>query len=505
MRRLTMAVFICSSVALAALSSVTPGVAVAQSPTPTPTPSSSPSSPAPTSSSTPSADPTPSPTQTSPAPSPTDDPASTDEIPAVVDIRVNPTGGVAELGEHLSYSLLVVNPGDASLHELTITNVVPEELDVAGVPIVDAAASINLISSGSSEQIVWTLNELAAGEGVTLPWEASVSSTGDLVAENNVTVRTENSSASASRNVYLARSSTPVVQGGTASAARSAVETRRVVHYEQRRVPAGSAPAALPMTGAIISGWFLLALILIGAGVAFIRVRRSPLLLCALMSLVVMAACTNAGSPPPSGAGSPENQTPSSDDSDAEDRVLGTRIRRAENESAAPKTAGDQASTDTTSIEETTDQLPVPQEDLIQVVTVPVVEVVEVQAPASEVLTSLQGENLVTFSWDESNREVTDAASSRTLSRESSATLLAALATASPTIAPSVELVNLSAGSLVVKGELGIKTLGSNGEAAATLSEHLDLVLAPGGSVSLDFEYILPSGDYSSVPFFQAD
>ncbi|HYI46388.1 MAG TPA: hypothetical protein VE174_13105 [Actinomycetota bacterium] len=508
MRRLPLAALTCCSVALAALSLMAPGIAAAQSPTPSPTstPSGASPSPSPTPTSpspSPSASPTPTPT-----PTPSDDPGSTDEIPAVVDIRVSAPGGLAELGEHLSYSLLVVNPGDTPLTNLTITNIVPEELDVVGVPIIDRAESINLISMGSSEEIVWTLDTLDPGEGVTLPWEASVAATGDLVAANDVVVEAEDSSAAASRSVYLARSSTPAVQGGTSSAAPATTQTRRVVRYEQRRIPAGTAPAILPFTGANVSGWFALALILLGAGVVFTRARRSPALLCALMGLVIMAACTSAD-PPPS-AEAPKQESPKGDD-----EVLGKRIHKGDNENTAEAPPGsiddpspgeegdDDATEPDTETEDAITQLPVPQEDLIRVVTVPVVEIVEVQGPATEVLTSVPGDNLITFSWDEASRSVTGAASSRTLTRDVVATVLSELSTASPSIAPSVELTNVSDGSLVVKGNLGIETQGPG--QTVTTSEHVDLVLAPGGSITLDFEYVLPSGEYTAAPFFQAD
>jgi hypothetical protein len=400
---------------------------------------------------------------------------------------------------------VVANPGGTSIDGLTVTDIVPDELDVTGVPIVDAASAINLISIGSDEQIVWTIDELHPGAQVTLPWNASVSTTGDLVAMNEATATTEDSTARAAQNVYLARSSAPEVHGST-SAAAPATQTKKVIRYEQRRIPAGSAPAVIPFTGAPVWGWMVLALALIVVGAAFTRVRRSPLILCGLLALVLMAACTNAGQDPSAGAPT-RSARPSPEGSTSEDEVLGTRIHRNSNGSPADGSATDGSSTDAaadaTAADTTAPQIPEPQEDLVQVVSVPVVVEVESQ-PASEVLTSIEGDNFVTFSWDEMDRQVTDAASSRTLSRAASATLLSELSTASPSIAPSVELVNLSSTTLVVRGDLGIRTLDASGADAATTSEFVDVVLAPGGSVSLDFEYVLPSGDYSSVPFFAA-
>jgi hypothetical protein len=141
-------------------------------------------------------------------------------------------------------------------------------------------------------------------------------------------------------------------------------------------------------------------------------------------------------------------------------------------------------------------------------VLVPVTRIELVQPPAvvlpTQVIGSRAGDSTATFDWDEATRDITQATSSRTLAAGAPTELLTNLDFAQDAIGTEVVLRNLSETErIAVNGTLGLEVQTPTGTTRLT-SDPVDVVLEPGGEVTADFSFLLPSGTYSVRGFLES-
>jgi hypothetical protein len=419
---------------------------------------------------------------------------------------------VFQLRHNVSYSVTVTNPGSEPVTGVVISNEVPPEIDVHDVPLIPQAASITLSSLGRSETIIWTLDRLAAGRSVRLPWTGEVGILGDFVADNSVTAEAEGVTSRAEDRIFLAGASTRADTGST-SEPRTIVKRKRIVRHEVQTLaqnvlrPAPS-PSALPSTGADLRGWIIGASVvaLLGALIFLIgrrgNLRRVHVL---LILCLLIAACMQDQEP----TATPDRTEVGEDGED--DRVKGERFRRGQDQDGDP--TGETGETDAAAEGALDDQpttspdAPVePEVTANEVVRVPVVEVVEVSIPAPEPISlgPLGGDNTITYTWDEAQREIAAAASGRILRPDATTSLLAGLSVEAPFIGVDVELTNTGSDPVQANGTLVLSIAESAGGVITRLeSRSIDETLDPGESASARFSYALPSGEYVSVATFE--
>lgn len=419
------------------------------------------------------------------------------------------------MGSRVRYVVTVSNVGDGPLHGVIVTDEVPRELDVFGVPIIDAADSINLIRIGHEEQIVWGFDVLEPGRSIRLPWLADVSQLGDFAATNRATAVADAAPAAASSDLYLAATGpTDVVIGKPAATAPRTV-TRRVsvpAVAATTDAAASSAPGTLPATGVDAFGWVALAALLMMVGGAVLGAltsgrRRRPVVALAAAAIVTLTACVGSDS------GSDNRSPISGVDTGvsanaqlappgvADEDVLGTRISRDEDERGNPTDGTPTAPTDVT-VDPPVVTSPIPPDD--GPATVTSFEVITIAPEPLPVVTlpSVAGENTLTFEWDESTRAIGAAASSRII-RDTPASVLTELSTGPGPINTVAVLTNESDQRLAVHGQLLLRVSGAAGSTELA-SDRIDAILEPGGVVTAPFSYLLPSGSYTATAVFEA-
>ena len=491
--------------------------------TPTTTPSSTPSaSPSPTPESSPSSTPSPGPSTASPAPVETTPPPA---VPDLV-VRSQSAGLLAQLGATVEYVVVVTNRGAEAVRNVTVTNDVPAELDVAGVPVVDVADTINLITVGSNEQVVWGINTLGAGRSVRLPWTGQVVDLGDFSATNSVIATAPRSVVTATSDVYLAASGSPRVDDGIPAKVKGRTVTRRTVTYEQRRVAtapdAQAAPGSLPATGVDPLGWVLLGVVALITGIALMILLRPGgdrrrALVALVAALLTLAACVSGepGTTDPVGDAGTETEREAgvaAETDVADDEVLGTRVDRG-NGTTGPGTGnGGSTPDDGADANDADDDSPVVTgsddgaDGTFVVETVPV-ETIEVVRLAPEPATivplgALTGANTVNFEWDEPTRTMGSGTSGIIFGNEA-ASLTTSLSSERGPIGMASTIRNDSeTDRLAVEGRVVLQISGSSGSARLT-SSAIDVVLEPGGEVTAPFSFLLPSGSYSATAVFQ--
>ncbi|HET7481939.1 MAG TPA: hypothetical protein VFK89_03675 [Actinomycetota bacterium] len=412
-------------------------------------------------------------------------------------------------------TVTVTNVGSAPALEVGVVDTVPGEFDVLGVPILDGLVGQNLISVGNREQIVWSVGVLEPGQSLDLPWFAQVMHEGDLAADNTVAAAsTEDVTRNASRT-YLGGSTSPqVAHNGGGDRSTTTKRVRRVVRYRTRTVPdVGAGSSALPFTGApafpfVIGG---IGAIMFGALLLLLARRRRFAIVVLCIALLAMTACVDSSSdndvaqgPSPTdtvlgkrlhnnGDRGTDNNGTNGDDtrgngerSKPQDRVEGKRLTRG----------GDVAG----GVPGTT-----PTQVAFHEVRVPVFRTVTVTVPAPPTpavpLTSLSGGNTLTFAWDEPSRTVTTATSSVVFD-DQDAEIRVDQDFGSDSISNTVTLTNVSDHELAIDGRLVLDVSGPTG--AHLTSPTITQTIAPGGSVTTQFRYVLPSGSYTAVPSFEA-
>jgi uncharacterized repeat protein (TIGR01451 family) len=425
---------------------------------------------------------------------------------------------VFQLRDNLSYSVTVTNQGSEPATGVVISNEVPPEIDVHDVPLIPQAASITLSSLGRSETIIWTLDRLAPGRSVSLPWAGEVGILGDFVADNRVTAESEGATSRAEDRIFLAGASTRADTGST-SEPRTIVKKKRIVRHELRTlagnvVPAAPGPSSLPSTGTDVVGWIIAALsIAVLGALIFVMGRRGKLrrvhvfvILCLLLT-----ACIQDQQP----TATPDRTEVGESGDEDEEQVKGKRVRRGQDQNGnAADEAGEPDDTEATGDGALAEQALAPDQPLEpeittdEVVRVPVVEVVEVSVPVPDPseLGPVAGDNTISYTWDEAEREITAAASGRILRPDATTSLLAGLSVQAPFIGVDVELTNTGSDQVRANGTLVLSITDSAGGLVTTLeSRAIDEILGPGDSVSARFSYALPTGDYLSTATFEAN
>ena len=464
--------------------------ALAQSPSPSATPTASPS-PSPTAAPTSSPSATASPTS---SPAPTSSPTGPPPAPGTSDLTVASSSNklLAQVGDRVNFEVTVTNNGSAPA-DVVVIDEVPAEMDVLSVPIVPAADSIQLGRTPQGEDIVWVLENLRAGRTARLPWSATAASAGDLEAVNSVEARSAGETTRVADRTYLAAGGDIDSRGhGKAQVMRTIVRRVQVTVPSSGEVT--GAPAVLPLTGADVTGVWTVALAAIVAGVLFMmgtsRDRRRRRMALAAVALIVLAACTST----PEDEAAEPSPAPSPT---VEDEVRGQQIRRGDgNQNGAP---ADDAATDITD-----EPVAVPDAGQpVEVVTRRVVEVVPVERPVVSQETR-SGDNSISFQWDADAREVITATSGTSFSNQPS-TLTTSLDFDARGLASDITLINSGDDLLRVDGHFELDVISGGNVIARLRSEGVDVVLRKQGRATVAFEYLLPSGDYTTHARFEAD
>lgn len=524
MQRLSLCVItvLVASYGLAAAALAGPGD---PTPTPTATPVEQEASVSPLPDAEETATPAPTPQQATPSATPTPTPAPTPSptvtVPGKAELLVaSRAPQLSRVGSEIDFVITVTNRGTTPAERVVVKDRVPAELDVAGVPILDGLASQNLIAVGNDETIVWELFELAPGQTRRLPWFAVAQRPGDFVASNEIEGSSLNAPATSGASRTFLADSGAVVAAKTVDGPRPPkVKRRRVVRYVERTItrerpatgPETSTGSTMPATGADPVAWvgFAGLLLLVGGALAVIaardRSRRMPLL--AILGAALLTACVASST----NDGPSANVSPSASESD---RVLGERVERGDdNGSGGGDEAGDGADegrdgdsgddrgTGDDATDGPSDGASPELETITTFVPVVVEEEVRVPAAAPVELGSIAGDNALTFTWDEAGHEVTTATSSRTFDPDA-ITSLEVRQEVGRTLSSPVVLTNVSDGDVQVTGRLTLTLSGSAGAVTLT-SSSIDEVLAPGGSVTAGFGYLLPSGTYSVTASFE--
>ena len=418
---------------------------------------------------------------------------------------------LAQVGARVLYSVTVTNAGTEELRNVVVIDDVPPELNIYGVPVIDAADSINMITFGSTEQIIWSFDSIAPGRSIRLPWYADVVGSGDLAATNVVTASAGEAPVSSVSDLFLATAgNSRVVTGEPSDPPPAKTVRKRVVTY--RAVPpsadvsdsgtaAHAGPDALPNTGIPSSGWLALAALVIGGGAALYllgsRPKRHRFSAVLIAAVIALTACVTSGDDP-SEVGELEDVGSQASverrGTESDDQVLGERISRPEQDNDEDESASDEPAVATL----TESPVEVPEE----VEAVVSFEVVSITPEPPPVLTlgPLPSQNTVTFDWDEASRQVLSAASSQMVTA-GPASLVTELATTSGPIRTVAVLTNESDSQVEVRGRLTLHVTGTTASTVLT-SDPIDVVLEPGGVVTAPFTYLLPSGSYSISAVF---
>lgn len=477
------------------------GAASAQTPSPSPSPSASPSA-------SPSESPTPSPTPSaspsaSPSPSPT--PSPTPSVPSgELRVSVDPGRTLAQVGTTFTYRITISNPGSTPLSGVSIHQIVPEELDVLGVHVLDEVDFTQLGLVNGEEDITWSIDSFGGGESLTLTWIAKVVRAADLRAVGTITAEADQQvEGIAPPSVYIATArGVSVVDAGAETVAQEVVRERSVTAAPGSILPAtGLGPEA---------GLAILGLALVAVGLVLWRSRSARrrigagVIICALL----MSACTS-GSDEPDVSQSPEVKGRIIENDDETDTDTDTDVQPGDDAGSEdgdePPDAdadGDGGPADVPPIGE------VPVGTTVPGSTEVVSETVTVQVPVSELpaetLGDTDGANAVALDWSRIDG-VQQALSSLTFSDEV-ASVRTALRASGTRISVEVTLTNETSDRLLeVSGRL-LHTVGGLPGGPTTLrSGRLDRTLAPGATIAETFVYTLPTGSFTLTSAFSAE
>jgi uncharacterized repeat protein (TIGR01451 family)/LPXTG-motif cell wall-anchored protein len=409
---------------------------------------------------------------------------------------------VAQVGDSIDYLVVVTNTSDAAISELSVRDLVPPEITVEGVPIIDEVSAVSLGYGPNGEDIVWTIDSLAPGASVELPWTGRAIAAGDFKAANRVQavvrLRTQTQTIGLT---YLGRSEGEVVRDAHHQTIKKQVIRTRAV---TKMVPASSAaaeafaaPGTLPATGSNPSGLLAIGALMIAAGVILVRVPRAHVVAVLALGALVLGACVTDESSP-SAAPLHFKRVPIGAEMRAgkvQDRVLGLRFHNPDASDGAVTTP--EGSTPGTT--GAADQL-VPIEIPVQVM-----EVVDAPLPLEEVADKA-GDNQVTYSWDADSGSITEATSTHLIVAGASIEVLLDIVLEDGAIHATARARNVSDDHRVhLTGNLLYDITSDGGPVAQFSSDDIDTVLEPGGEVSADFAHLLPTGTYFATAGFSAN
>lgn len=534
--RILVALLLCfavlGSAGTARAASPSPSPSAEPSPSPSASPHASPSSsPELSSSPTPTASPSPTPTESPspadpppPSPSPSASPEGGDEGDDADPPSPRPDEGgtlvltaesrplAAQLGDPVSHSLFVSNPGADTVRDVTIVALVPEELTVVSVPVINEADAIQLGRSEGREDIVWKLEAIEAGETVELPWTARAIALGDFVAVSDFAGRVgADVVAREESTTYLGDVTEREVDEGVAPSL-----VKRVITFVRRPVVEAAA-GLLPVTGRPPGTVAIVALGMLGAGLLCLWLSRYPwkrVRIAFLATFVLLTGCVASEPETADRPGSVLAPTPSSPggDKEASDRDARVKGRRIRNDRRGARPGGevpDGERPEARAAESRDrDTLVIPrlgEPPRISFELVPRVRTVEVEELPLVLLPSLDAGNTLTYRFDAGRRRVTEASSSTVFRRGGLALLETALSTGRGHIEVRVSLTNVSPDKRIrMVGRL-MHVVSSAGAAVARFeSEPIDVTLAPEGTIEASFSYLVPTGDYVADASFRA-
>ena len=479
--------------------------------------------------------------------------------PSDLSLSTRGPGMLTEVGEQVRYHITIRNDGDEEVEAVSIVNLVPREVHVVAVGVAPGIDGVQVGQAGNgAEDVVWTLDELAVGETVTVSYTGVVEEPGDLKADNETRLLTGPGEVAQSvESTYLAASEgrgasnprfEPIVEK---KVIRKRVTERSLIRRRSPTQPDIPDSSALPYSGVDPWGMAATGALMIALGVLTLRLssrRREPrrLVATALLVLLVGAACVSNDSEPGDSGLQGEG-----------DRVKGRQIVRGDNEDdaaqqepesepdARPDSNQDDAPNDQPGNESAADDAPAdPQaddtddtEDTEDTDTTPDAEgddgVVEDDDDGAEdtlvlgppitrterrtrlvtiteddlpVLSaeSVFGARPVSFGWDDAAGAVTQPGSSPSLGGQEGVELTVEISPAGRGMRATVILRNLNRRSrLAVAGTLGL-TIAGDRSSTTLQGEESEVVLNPGGEATASFSYRLPTGSYTARPFFRA-
>jgi uncharacterized repeat protein (TIGR01451 family) len=445
-------------------------------------------------------------------------------------------GMLTPVGAMVHYEVTVANEGRDDLENVLVVDVAPREVDVVSVDLIDEVEAVQIGESRGRHDIVWNVGSLPAGSSVTLPWDGRAVDAGDLRAVNSVRglIGTTETTRSTSESFL-------------ADEGRSAVDNPPFEPIKERVVTfvdpppsgpaaaaAGTQPVVLPFTGVSISRIFFAGVLLVFAGLlvaigsrlATGASRRA--VTAAVLAGLLGVACVSGGADDESISGAAQGATPrtfgTDDPRDDEARVKGERIVRGEDDGADDATAAPASAPPATAAPPTATPpppaaptstappavaapatAPAPAADPAPVRTVTVVTT-ELEDLPVVTQGSRDGDNTVSFSWDETAGGITAATSGRRVSARTGSELLTNLTAEDGALVNRVTLRNTAeATRLAVRGHLVHQIYEGSRLVARVRSEHVDVTLAPGGAVTALFSYLVPAGDYTVRAAFESD
>lgn len=415
---------------------------------------------------------------------------------------------LAELGDVVEYRVTVSNPGNEALRDVDVVEQVAPELDVVSVAISDDADDISLGRGPTGEDIVWHVSSLEANESLVFTWKGQAAAPGDLMAINAVTATAAGADPSQDESTTFLGVDREVT---TANPKPKPVE-KKVVVFGTRVVNAGPPAVAadgsvLPATGSNIAAYIYLGGIFVAAGALVLAIFRSSMRgkrtgASVVIAALLLAACVS-GTSDQQAAPDRSTDEQEADKGGAEvggepkDQVKGKRIERTEEERQAEEGLTE---TDVAAPVVTETQAPIVERTR----TVETVLVAPEDLPVIA-LGSKEGDNTTTYDWDLDAREITQAASSVFFDATATSEILTSVDFSSESINVTVTLTNITEDSqLAVSGRLVHVISDASGQIARFESDPIDTTLEPGGEVSADFSYLLPTGGYTATSAFVA-
>lgn len=447
-------------------------------------------------------------------------------------------GFLTQVGSMVRYVVTVTNTGSEDLENVLVVDLAPEELAVVSVDIVDEVEAVQIGETLGRYDVVWNVGSLPAGASVDLPWDGRVLRPGDLTAVNSVRglLGPTNEIVRSTSRSFLAAEGPRDVDNP-----RFEPIEKRVVKFVQPDPVVGPAARSatepgvvLPFTGASLSRLALAGILFAVAGALLLGgARLAPAgsgktVAGAALAALVLVACVSGGDDPAERAGGATPRTFGTDDPrDGEARVKGERIVRGDDGevTAAPTAPPATTSPAETPAPPTATAPPTapPATSAPPVVAAPTAPPVATQAPSVEPvrvveivrigledlpvesLDSRDGNNTVSFGWDETAGGITAATSGTRFVRAAGSELMTDLTTDDGAIVNRLTLTNTHDDvRLEVKGRL-VHDLYSGSRLVARLrSAPIDEVLSPGGSVVANFSYLVPTGDYTVTARFES-
>ncbi|HEV2754173.1 MAG TPA: hypothetical protein VG318_00150 [Actinomycetota bacterium] len=453
---------------------------------------------------------------------------------AALTVASRTRGVLTQVGSMVHYEVTVANEGDEDLEGVLVVDVAPHEVDVVSVDLVDEVEAVQIGESGGRHDIVWNVGSLPAGSAVTLPWDGRAVDAGDLRAVNSVRglIGTTETTRSSSES-YLAAEGARDVDNPHFEPIEERVVKFVDPPFGEPSPRAATQPVVLPFTGVSISRILLAGVLLVFAGILIVagaglapRASRKAIA-AAIFAGVVGAACVSGGGDDASISGAADGATPrtfgTDDPRDDDTQVKGERIVRGDGgeATAAPASASPAASALPTAPPTATPPPPpaapvatatpavvaaatdAPDAAPIRSVTVVTTELEDLPV---ETQASRDGDNTVSFGWDEAAGGITAATSGRRLTADAGSELLTDLTTQNGAIVNRLTLRNTAeATRLRVQGRLVHEVYDGDRLVARLRSAPLDVVLSPGGAVAARFSYLVPTGDYTVHAAFEAD